>query len=81
MSHSTFYDILIWIYDHHPELRDVEELRVNLLKGLSDESEAIITKIYEFWDHESRLDKRTFPRLTQMFMYVNTTCSVSIRTR
>lgn len=68
VTQEIFYDILIWIYDNHKTLND-ESLRVSLLKGLSDESEAINTKLFEFWDHETRLSTKTFTRLNQIFRY------------
>lgn len=70
----------MWLWEHVPDLR-TDVLTLHLLKvvpairrfssvftirkGLADPSENIARKLFDFWNHEDRLEKRAASRLKQ----------------
>jgi DNA-dependent protein kinase catalytic subunit len=59
-------DLCIYLYDNHArdfESAVAEDLRVILLRGLSDTSLVIRDKVLRFWNHPERIPAPLFPRL------------------
>ncbi|EGG13650.1 DNA-dependent protein kinase subunit [Cavenderia fasciculata] len=64
---DLYFEICMWIYNNVAEYSDSDQLRITLLIGLSDDSEAIKKKIMEFWDTNQQLSLSTSSRLLQIF--------------
>lgn len=59
---EVYYDILIWLFEHLQEAKsDDSPLRLHLISGLTDDSESVSNKVFEFW--EKHLSDRTIQRL------------------
>ncbi|EFA79656.1 DNA-dependent protein kinase subunit [Heterostelium album PN500] len=71
-----YYDIFMWIHDYlEKDVIDQNQIRLTLLIGLSDDSEAVKRKLLEFWDTSKELSLSTVQRLMQLFekMYTKET--------